>query len=292
MAAGLTEGLAEAIALAEGLGVDPQKFLETIEGRRGAPYAKLKGPMMMEGRGSALVPARARAKDARLALEAARGGRGCGSARWRRVGRADGGAPATPATAAGHGGDDPRQPCLIALIIVDYQNDFAGPTARWSVPAGRGDRRGASTRWRPRVTRARGRDARLAPARPRLVRRAGRPWPPHCVAGHARERRCIPTSTRGPIDGIVDKGQDPGTEGYSGFEATGLAETAARPGVDEVTVVGLATDYCVKNTALDALREGFSGGASTAPASAASTSRPGDSERALDELAAAGATVA
>ena len=94
-----------------------------------------------------------------------------------------------------------------------------------------------------------------------------------------------------PIDAIVDKGQDPGTDGYSGFEATGLAERLRDDGVDELTIVGLATDYCVKNTALDALREGFAVRVDPAAVRGVEV-EPGDSERALEELRAAGATVA
>ena len=78
----------------------------------------------------------------------------------------------------------------------------------------------------------------------------------HCVQG-TDGAALHPALDTEPIDAIVDKGQDPGTEGYSGFDATGLAERLRDRGVDELTIVGLATDYCVKNTALDALREGF-----------------------------------
>jgi 3-hydroxyisobutyrate dehydrogenase len=69
---GLTEALAEAIALAEGLGVDPRTFLETIDGAPvGAPYAQLKGPMMIDGDFPPSFPLDLAAKDAELALEAA-----------------------------------------------------------------------------------------------------------------------------------------------------------------------------------------------------------------------------
>jgi 3-hydroxyisobutyrate dehydrogenase len=71
---GLTEALAEAIALAEGLGVDPRTFLETIDGAPvGAPYAQLKGPMMIDGEFPPAFPLELAAKDAALALEAAEG---------------------------------------------------------------------------------------------------------------------------------------------------------------------------------------------------------------------------
>ena len=56
---------------------------------------------------------------------------------------------------------------------------------------------------------------------------------------------------------MLDKGQDPGTDGYSAFDGTGFGALLRERGIDQITLVGLATDYCVKNTALDALREGF-----------------------------------
>ena len=69
---GLTEALAEAIALAEALGVDPRTFLETIDGAPiGAPYAQVKGPMMIDGEFPPAFPLGLAVKDAGLALEAA-----------------------------------------------------------------------------------------------------------------------------------------------------------------------------------------------------------------------------
>ena len=112
----------------------------------------------------------------------------------------------------------------------------------------------------------------------------------HCVQG-TPGADLHPALDTEPVDAIVDKGQDRGTEGYSAFDATSLAETLRARGVDRVTVVGLATDYCVKNTALDALREGFAVTVDRAGVRGVDV-QPGDSERALDELAAAGATVA
>jgi 3-hydroxyisobutyrate dehydrogenase len=71
---GMTEALAEAIALAEALGLDARTFLETIDGAPvGAPYAQLKGPMMIEGEFPPAFPLALATKDAGLALEAAEG---------------------------------------------------------------------------------------------------------------------------------------------------------------------------------------------------------------------------
>jgi len=176
-----------------------------------------------------------------------------------------------------------------ALVIVDFQNDFC-PGGALAVPdgdaiAGRMNELAASgdygvvvaTRdWHP-------------PDHGSFADQGG-PWPVHCVAGtlgaelhHALD----PT----PIDAVVDKGQDVGTEGYSGFEGTRLADILRDHGVDHVTVVGLATDYCVKNTALDALREGFSVTVDSTATRGVEVEE-GDSERALEQVRAAGASVA
>jgi nicotinamidase/pyrazinamidase len=177
-----------------------------------------------------------------------------------------------------------------ALIIVDYQNDFARPDGALSVPGGEEiagainahaasgdyDLVLATRDWHPR-------DHGSFDAQ-------GGPWPDHCVQG-TEGAELHPDLASRAIDVIVDKGQDPGTDGYSGFDATGLAERLREHGVDDLTIVGLATDYCVLNTARDALREGF--GVRVDPAAVRGVEvEPGDSERALEELRAAGARVA
>ena len=177
-----------------------------------------------------------------------------------------------------------------ALIIVDFQNDFAHPDGALSVPAG--DEVAAHIN----ALAASG-DYELViatrdwhPADHGSFTEQGGIWPVHCVQG-SDGAELHPALEREPIHAIVDKGQDPSTEGYSAFDATALAETLRARGVDEVTVVGLATDYCVKNTALDALREGFAVRIDRAGIRGVDV-EPGDSDRALEELAAAGATVA
>ena len=177
-----------------------------------------------------------------------------------------------------------------ALIIVDYQNDFARPDGALSVPGGEEiagainahaasgdyDLVLATRDWHPR-------DHGSFAAQ-------GGPWPDHCVQA-TEGAELHPDLDSGAIDAIIDKGQDPGTDGYSGFDATGLAERLREHGVDDLTIVGLATDYCVLNTARDALREGF--GVRVDPAAVRGVEvEPGDSERALEELRAAGARVA
>jgi nicotinamidase/pyrazinamidase len=177
-----------------------------------------------------------------------------------------------------------------ALIIVDYQNDFARPDGALSVPGGEEiagainahsgsgayDLVLATRDWHPRDHGS--------------FEAQGGPWPDHCVQG-TEGAELHPHLDSGAIDVIVDKGQDPGTDGYSGFDATGLAERLREHRVDDLMIVGLATDYCVLNTARDALREGF--GVRVDPAAVRGVEvEPGDSERALEELRAAGARVA
>jgi nicotinamidase/pyrazinamidase len=177
-----------------------------------------------------------------------------------------------------------------ALIIVDYQNDFARPDGALSVPAGEEVAEHINA-----LARSGDYELVLAtrdwhPPDHGSFSEQGGIWPVHCVQG-TPGAELHPALDTGPLDAIVDKGQDPGTAGYSAFDATSLAETLRARGVDAVTVVGLATDYCVKNTALDALREGFAVRVDRAGIRGVDV-QPGDSERALEELAAAGATVA
>jgi nicotinamidase/pyrazinamidase len=175
-----------------------------------------------------------------------------------------------------------------ALVIVDFQNDFC-PGGALAVPdgdaiAGRLNELAGSGEYAVVIAT---RD--WHPPDHGSFAQHGGPWPAHCVAGtpgaelhHALD----PT----PIDAIVDKGQARDTEGYSGFEGTGLARLLRERDVDHVTVVGLATDYCVKNTALDALREGFHVTVDSAAARGVEV-QVGDSEQALAEVRAAGASV-
>lgn len=115
----------------------------------------------------------------------------------------------------------------------------------------------------------------------------GGPWPWHCLA----RTRGAQFSTRlasEQIDDVVSKGTDPKTDGYSGFAATDLSERLRAHGVDRVFIAGLATDYCVRATALDALASGFRVVVLT-DAIAAIDAKPGDEQRALDDMRSAGA---
>ena len=174
-----------------------------------------------------------------------------------------------------------------ALVIVDYQNDFVPPDGALAVPegdevAGRINALAASG----------GVDLVVAtrdwhPANHGSFVEQGGIWPVHCVQG-TPGAELAPALERAPIDVVVDKGQPVDTEGYSGFDGTNLAALLRERGVDELTVVGLATDYCVRHTALDALREGF---AVRVDPEATRGVDPGDAAKALAEIAAAGGRV-
>ena len=97
-------------------------------------------------------------------------------------------------------------------------------------------------------------------------------WPVHCVQD-TEGAQLHPDLDAAAVDVIVDKGQDPDTEGYSGFDGTRLAELLRERGIDQLTVVGLATDYCVKQTALEALQEGFGVTVDRPPCAASTSSR-------------------
>ena len=176
-----------------------------------------------------------------------------------------------------------------ALVVVDYQNDFASPGGALSVSGGDAiagrineqmgsgdyDLVVATRDWHP-------------PDHGSFTEQGGI-WPVHCVQD-TEGARLHPDLDEAAVDVIVDKGQDRDTEGYSGFDGTKLGELLRERGFDQVTVVGLATDYCVKQTALEALREGFAVTVDTNAVRGVDV-EPGDSDRALAELRAAGAVL-
>jgi nicotinamidase/pyrazinamidase len=174
-----------------------------------------------------------------------------------------------------------------ALVIVDYQNDFVPPDGALAVPDG--------DTVAPRINAlAASGDFDLVvatrdwhPAGHRSFAGQGGTWPVHCVQG-TPGAELAPGLDRAPIDVVLDKGQPVDTDGYSGFDGTNLAALLRERGVDAVTVVGLATDYCVRHTALDALREGF---AVRVVPEATRGVDAGDAAAALDELRGAGASV-
>lgn len=189
---------------------------------------------------------------------------------------------------------DPRT----ALVVVDVQNDFADPNGSLSVPGGEATvpivnaaawaavRAGAfvayTQDWHPEHT-------------PHFAQDGGI-WPVHCV-GDAWGSAFHPAlEVVGPS---VHKGTN-GEDGYSGFTMRDPTTEAEIPteldallrvrSIERVVVCGLATDYCVKATALDAVRLGYQTTV-LLDGIAAVNIAPGDGERALAELRAAGATL-
>jgi nicotinamidase/pyrazinamidase len=186
----------------------------------------------------------------------------------------------------------------VALLIVDVQNDFANPGGSLSV-------RGA-----PDVIPVISAEAAMARANGALVVLTqdwhpprtphfigdGGSWPPHCVMDTWGAELFPPLDVPEGTP-IVRKGSN-GEDGYSGFtmrdQATGedvptmLLPLLQAAGTEEVVVVGLATDYCVKATVLDAVRLGFRVVVLTDGIAAVDVNE-GDGERSLTEMQLAGA---
>jgi nicotinamidase/pyrazinamidase len=116
----------------------------------------------------------------------------------------------------------------------------------------------------------------------------GGTWPVHCVQ-HTRGAEFHPALLEDKHIRVISKGLGD-EDSYSAFDGTDLALQLRRLGVEEVWVGGLATDYCVKQTVLDALKEGFRVKA-LENAMRPVEVYPGDGARALAEMKAAGAEV-
>lgn len=176
-----------------------------------------------------------------------------------------------------------------ALIIVDVQNDFC-PGGALAVPEGdqvvpvlnkyirifQAQRAPivATRDWHPRDHSS--------------FKPSGGIWPPHCIQDttgaefHAGLN--LPKASK-----IISKGTDAKLEAYSGFQQTSLTEWLKARKIETVFVGGLATDYCVKSTVLDALKAGFKA-IYLADASRGVNVKPKDSEQAEQEMQQAGAT--
>jgi nicotinamidase/pyrazinamidase len=117
-------------------------------------------------------------------------------------------------------------------------------------------------------------------------------WPVHCVQG-TRGAELLAELDRARIAAVVHKGDDPEIDSYSAFfdnggrKATELAGLLRDRGVEEIHLVGLATDYCVKYSALDARRLGFATHVILEGCRGIDLV-PGDVDRALEEMCAAG----
>jgi nicotinamidase/pyrazinamidase len=185
-----------------------------------------------------------------------------------------------------------------ALLIVDFQNDF---TPGGALPVEHGDEIApainaiaerfelvvATRDWHP-ADHGSFAGVEIDPDKWEGLDPPGI-WPIHCVAG-TMGAELYPGLDQSLVDVIVDKAQDRYTQGYSSFHGGDLAKVLRERGVDHVYIAGLATDYCVKNTVLDAVREGF---AVTVVEDAIRgiDVKPGDSARAVEEMKAAGADV-
>jgi len=115
----------------------------------------------------------------------------------------------------------------------------------------------------------------------------GGPWPPHCVAGTPGAE--FAPGLRLPEDvRVISQATDPTREAYSGFDGTELLRQLQRAGSRRLWIGGLATDYCVRATVLDAVKEGFETHVLTRAIRPVEV-HPGDGRRALEEMRAAGA---
>jgi nicotinamidase/pyrazinamidase len=190
---------------------------------------------------------------------------------------------------------------VTALVVVDVQNDFADPAGGLSVAGGDA----VVPAINAEIERAVAAGALVAytqdwhPESTPHFQKDGGIWPVHCVAG---------TWGAELHPGLVDVAAAPhvrkganGEDGYSGFTmrdpltgetiATDLEPVLADAGIERVVVTGLATDYCVKATALDAARLGFRT-IVLLDAIAAVDLEAGDGERAVEEMRAAGVETA
>jgi nicotinamidase/pyrazinamidase len=185
-----------------------------------------------------------------------------------------------------------------ALVVVDVQNDFADPVGSLYVPGGEA----VVPVIDAEIARAQAADAGVFytrdwhPPHTPHFKPDGGPWPVHCVRDTWGAAFHPQLTVVGPI---VSKGIG-GEDGYSGFsvrdsrsgaaQATELDRLLRERGVSRLVIVGLATDYCVRATALDALRLGYRVVVLRDAVRAVDVA-PGDGDRALVELEAAGAEV-
>ena len=194
----------------------------------------------------------------------------------------------------------PAYDASTALVVVDVQNDFADPKGSLYVRGGED----VPAFVNAEIARARTAGALVVftqdwhpPRTPHFVTGGGI-WPVHCVAG-TWGAELHPALDARPEETRVRKGVG-GEDGYSGFTAadpttgerspTVLEETLRQAGVRSVVIAGLATDYCVKATALDSAGKGCSTTVLREGIRAVDL-QPGDGDRALAEMEQAGVTI-
>ena len=176
-----------------------------------------------------------------------------------------------------------------ALIVVDVQNDFC-PGGLLAVPNGDEVIEPLNRQIDQFLERGapvyKSRDWHLP--KTKHFAAYGGTWPEHCVQ-NTKGAEFHPALREDPRITVISKGEGD-TDGYSAFEHTDLASQLHQQGVEEVVVGGLATDYCVKNTVLDALKHGFKVKAFE-DAMRAVELQPGDGDRAIHEMRTAGAEI-
>jgi len=173
-----------------------------------------------------------------------------------------------------------------ALIVVDMQRDFMPGGA---LPVPEGDK--IIPKCNEYIMKFRERGALIVatrdwhPENHISFREQGGPWPKHCVQNTPGAEFVVEL----PADAvIISKATEPDKEAYSGFEGTNLAEILRKNGVKRVYICGVATEYCVRATALDAVKHGFE---TYLLRDAVKGIRPEDEERTLKELEQAGVRI-
>lgn len=177
-----------------------------------------------------------------------------------------------------------------ALIVVDVQNDFC---PGGSLAVADGDKVVAPLNKLINEFLDRGEPVFKTrdwhPAKTKHFKAYGGTWPVHCVQG-TRGAEFHPDLLEDPRITIISKGIDESADGYSGFDGTNLTRLLGEEEVEEVWIGGLATDYCVKHTVLDALRENFEVKA-LADAMRPVNEDPQDGAEAIAEMRNAGAEI-
>ena len=177
-----------------------------------------------------------------------------------------------------------------ALIVVDVQNDFC---PGGSLGVTNGDKVVAPLNKLMTEFLDRGEPVFKTrdwhPAQTKHFKAYGGTWPVHCVQG-TRGAEFHTDLLDDPRITIISKGTDEGVDGYSGFDGTNLASLLREEKVEELWVGGLATDYCVKQTVLDGLREGFAVKA-LAEVMRPVNEYPQDGREAIEEMRAGGAEI-
>ena len=178
-----------------------------------------------------------------------------------------------------------------ALVIVDVQRDFC---PGGSLPVPEGDTVVRVINDYTRIFKKAGSQIYATrdwhPPNHMSFKEYGGPWSPHCIRGsegaefHSDLR--LPEGTR-----VISKATDPSKEAYSGFDGTDLGEDLKKNGIKRVFVGGLATDFCVRSTVLDALKLGFET-ILLSDATLGVNVKPDDSEIAINEMIGNGAATA